>query len=301
MTPNNEIRGGIIAIDKPAGFTSQDAVNKIRRFYNTRQVGHTGTLDPMATGVLLVLVGRAVKASEYLMSGEKTYIAGIKLGITTDTEDTSGNIITRTENIPSSEEFISVLSSFTGDILQVPPMYSALKVGGKKLVDLARKGIEVERQARDIHVSSIELLSGGYDEYQLKICCSKGTYIRTLCKDIGDALSCGAAMSSLRRVSNGFFDIEDAHTIDKIESLSYDERIQLLIPVEKAFEDAPVLTLPPFYERLAQNGAHIYVDKIGAFAKVGEKFRMYGSGGFFALGEAREYQGGIAVKPIKFL
>ncbi|MBQ2686699.1 MAG: tRNA pseudouridine(55) synthase TruB [Clostridia bacterium] len=301
MKPKNSIRGGVIAIDKPQGFTSQDAVNKIRRYFDTKQVGHTGTLDPMATGVLLVLVGRAVKASEFLTATEKTYLAKIKLGITTDTEDTSGNILTRSDNIPTREKILSVLPSFTGDIMQTPPMYSALKVGGKKLVDLARSGIEVDRAAREINVSSLELLDGEGDEYTLKITCSKGTYIRTLCKDIGDALSCGGAMSYLRRVSNGSFDISECYTFEKLEEMTLKERFDALIPVERFFEDSKIVMLPPFYERLAKNGAHIFIDKIGFSSCENETVRMYGEDGFFAIGKTGLYPEGLAVKPIKFL
>jgi tRNA pseudouridine55 synthase len=253
---------GFVFLDKDEDMTSFFAASRLRRIFGTKKVGHTGTLDPMATGVLLVLVGRAVKASEFLTATEKTYLAKIKLGITTDTEDTSGNILTRSDDIPTREKILSVLPSFTGDIMQTPPMYSALKVGGKKLVDLARSGIEVEREAREITVSSLELLDGEGDEYTLKITCSKGTYIRTLCKDIGDALSCGGAMSYLRRVSNGSFDISECYTFEKLEEMTLEERFDALIPVERFFEDSKIVMLPPFYERLAKNGAHIFIDKI---------------------------------------
>ena len=279
---------GILCIDKPSGFTSHDVVNKLRRLYNTKKVGHTGTLDPMATGVLIVLIGRAVKASEYLMSQKKAYVAGLKLGMTSDTEDISGNILTRAETLPSKDEVFAACRNFVGEIMQIPPMYSALKVNGKKLVDLARSGETVEREARPITVHRLdcECVSEADGDYLLSVECSKGTYIRTLCADIGASLNVGGLMSSLERRENCGFSLDESHTLDEIESLSIEERASLLIPIEKAFSDYTRLDLAPFYANLARNGVKLFASKVAPGASVGEKFAFYESGVFFGVAEA---------------
>ena len=294
------MKDGVIIIDKPCGMTSFDAVAKIRRLYGTRQVGHTGTLDPMATGVLVVMVGRAVKASEYLTLHDKSYEAVLKLGITTDTEDTTGNILTSSSEIPSFDRIETVCRSFVGEIIQVPPMYSALKKDGKKLCDLARQGIEIEREGRPITVYSIDVKqTDKKDEVILDVACSKGTYIRTLCADIGKALGCGGAMASLRRTKSGNFSINDAHTLDELEAMSSEEREGLLLETESLFLDCKIIKLPPFFARLAQSGCQIYQKKIGTDEPVGSFIRMYDNEGFFSLGQVREYPEGSAIKPIK--
>lgn len=200
---------GILLIDKPEGMTSFDVVARVRKLYGTRQVGHTGTLDPLATGLLAVLVGRAVKASEFLTEKDKEYCAGLHLGMTTDTEDVSGTVLMRCGDIPPKETVLSAAKSFVGEIMQRPPMYSALKVNGEKLVDLARRGITVEREARPVSIRSLEIDGDGTD-YTMRVVCSKGTYIRTLCADIGKALGCGGVMSSLRRLKTGDFSLAGA-------------------------------------------------------------------------------------------
>lgn len=290
---------GVLLIDKPVGMTSHDVINRVRRLYNTKRVGHTGTLDPMATGLLVVLVGRAAKAAEYLSADSKSYVAGIKLGVTTDTEDTTGNILSESDSIPAESEVRSALESFRGDIKQIPPMYSALKVNGQKLVDLARKNVTVEREARDITVSRLDCVRVSDTEYTLTVDCSKGTYIRTLCADIGAALGCGAAMSSLRRERAGNYTIDGAHTLDELDEMEQSARDGLLIPVETLFEELESVKLPQFYERLARNGAEIYQKKIKTSFEVGTRVRMYGENGFFALGEVMDYPDGSAVKSIK--
>ena len=180
---------GVLLVNKHAGVTSHDIVFKIRRLFGTKRVGHTGTLDPMATGTLVVLIGRAAKAAEYLVSDSKRYKATLKLGITTDTEDTTGEVITKSEDIPSPADVISAAESFLGDYEQIPPMYSALKVGGKKLCDLARQGVTVEREARAVKIHAITCKpTDKSDEFFLDVSCSSGTYIRTLCADIGAKL-----------------------------------------------------------------------------------------------------------------
>ena len=193
---------GVLILDKPEGMTSHDCVARIRRLYNTKKVGHTGTLDPMATGVLPILIGRAAKASEYLTAEEKGYEAIMRLGIVTDTEDTTGQILSRAEVLPTEEEVYLAAASFLGEYDQVPPMYSALKVNGQKLCDLARNGITVERKARTVCIRELTCtrIPGSKTDYRLSVLCSKGTYIRTLCADIGTKLGCGAAMAALRRM-----------------------------------------------------------------------------------------------------
>ena len=296
----NEICG-VVIVDKHEGVTSHDIVFKIRKLFGTKKVGHTGTLDPMATGVLPVLIGRSAKASEYLLAEDKGYEATIQLGITTDTEDTSGTVLTRCDALPTKEQFFEACNHFVGDIMQIPPMYSALKVNGQKLVDLARKGIEIERQARQIHISSIvpSVLDEEKGVYKLSVECSKGTYIRTLCADIGAFLGCGASMSALRRTKSGNFTINYAHTIEDIEKMSYDERVALLMPTESLFKELDLVTLSDFYARLCRSGCEIYQKKIGASFTVGTKIRMCDKNGFFALGEVREYPDGLAIKALK--
>ena len=291
---------GVLVIDKPAGITSHDVVGKVRRLFGTRRVGHTGTLDPMATGVLVVLVGRAAKAAEYLCTDRKGYRALLQLGITTDTEDVTGAVLTKADVIPPAEEVLRVAESFVGEILQVPPMYSALKVGGKKLVDLARKGIKIERAARPVTVYDLTCAPEGESCYALEVTCSAGTYIRTLCADIGKQLGCGGAMAALRRTATGGFTLEDAHSLQELEVATAEQRSQMLIPVESLFATLPSLHLPVFYERLARNGCEIYLQKIGVSHPVGTRLRLCSQEGrFFALGEVCEYEQGLAAKPIK--
>ncbi len=293
----NKTPSGIICINKPSGMTSHDVVNRLRRLYNTKKVGHTGTLDPMATGLLIVLVGNAVKASEYLMSGNKSYVAGLKLGMTSDTEDISGNITLCTDTLPKKEEVMAACEKFVGNIMQVPPMYSAIKIGGKKLVDLARNGETVEREPREVTVYSLdcECVNEENGDYLLCVECSKGTYIRTLCADIGASLSCGGLMSSLERRHNCGFSLSDAHTLEEIEALDLEERGKLLIPVDKAFSDYKKLSLIPFYAGLARNGVRIYTSKVAPEACEGERFLLYESEKFFAVAEVQKNSEGESV------
>lgn len=292
---------GVLIVHKHAGVTSHDVVNRIRRLFGTRRVGHTGTLDPMATGVLVVLVGRAAKASEYLASDSKRYRACLRLGLTTDTEDTTGTVLSTSEKLPTFTELESVLPQFRGKIQQIPPMYSALKVGGKKLVDLARQGQVIERQAREIEIFELNATPTEQDsDYLLDVKCSGGTYIRTLCADIGAALGCGGAMASLERTETGGFSMEQAYPLAQLEEMSEDERLALLIPTESLFAALPSVALPAFYEKLCRSGCEIYLKKIGASLPVGTRVRILdASGAFFALGEVREYENGVAVKAIK--
>ena len=290
---------GVIIINKGEGMTSHDVVNRIRRIYNTKRVGHTGTLDPMATGVLCVLVGRAAKAAEYLGADTKRYFATLRLGLTTDTEDTTGKILTESDDIPSEDAVMNTVSGFVGKIKQIPPMYSALKVDGKKLCDLARRGEVIEREAREIEIFSLDCKKLSATDYTLDIHASSGTYVRTLCADIGAALGCGGAMATLERRVCGDFKIEDSHTLDELAELSYDEAAALLLPVESLFSELDEVKLPDFYAKLASSGCEIYQKKIGTSLPVGARVRMHDRDGFFALGEVREYEAGTAIKAIK--
>ncbi len=291
---------GVILLNKPEGLTSHDCVNRMRRLFNTKKVGHTGTLDPMATGVLPILIGRATKAADLLVSDSKKYRAGLRLGLTTDTEDTTGEVLTRSEAVPNEDTVRSVCAEFVGDVMQIPPMYSALKVGGKKLVDLAREGVTVEREARKITVYSMDVISGDTPcDYILDVHCSKGTYIRTLCADIGTRLGCGGVMSSLTRTASGSFELSKCITLDELDRMTYEERCSLLRPIESLFYDLPEVCPSAFFEKLSRDGNEIYQKKLNISHPVGTRVRLNGANGFYALGEVREYQGGSAIKVIK--
>ena len=292
---------GILLVDKPEGITSHDVVFRVRRLFGTKKVGHTGTLDPMATGVLVVLLGRAAKACEYVSHDEKEYEATLRLGFTTDTEDVTGTVLSQSDVLPTPDGVEAVLPSFRGGILQVPPMYSALKVNGRKLCDLARAGETVEREARPVTVKSLTCeATDSPRDYRMRVRVSGGTYIRTLCADIGAALGCGGVMASLRRTEAGGFAISDAVTLEALEGMKLDERMVLLRPVEELFSDLPPLHLPDFYRTLCRNGCEIYLKKLGVSLPVGCRVRLCNAAGeFFALGEVGEYEDGTAVKAIK--
>lgn len=294
---------GVLIVKKHAGVTSHDIVGMIRRLYGTRKVGHAGTLDPMATGVLVVLIGRAAKAAEYLQKDRKIYRAVLRLGIETDTEDITGKPFSSVspESIPDADTVSEVCRRFVGETEQIPPMYSALKVGGRKLVDLAREGKTVERAARRITVYSLDVspLALPFD-YTLTIECSGGTYIRTLCADIGRMLGCGGVMAELERICACGYNIDMAHTIDDISAMDEEERLSLLLPVESLFDDLPAVCLPPFYERLCRAGCVIYQKKLGTSFNAGVRVRICNKEGhFFALGEVGEHEEGSAIKAVK--
>ena len=243
---------GIVIVDKPQGWTSQDVTARLRRVFNTRRIGHGGTLDPMATGVLPVFVGRATRGVEFFEHAEKTYEATLRLGLTTDTEDTSGTVLTEQEVNISEADFLGVLPQFRGKIQQIPPMYSALKINGQKLVDLARKGKEVERQPREIEIFQLDCLEFSGTEAKLRVRCSKGTYIRTLCKDIGQALGCGGCMAALRRVQAGEYTIEEAVPLQELLETENSEKY--LRPVDSMFRNYPAVTLTEKQELRCRNG-----------------------------------------------
>ena len=243
---------GIVVIDKPAGWTSQDVTARLRRVFNTRRIGHGGTLDPMATGVLPVFVGRATRGVEFFEHAEKTYEAVLRLGITTDTEDITGSVLERREVNITRETLESALEAFRGEIFQVPPMYSALKVNGQKLCDLARKGKEVERTPRPITIHALTLLEFTGETARLRVRCSKGTYIRTLCKDIGAALGCGGCMEALRRTGAGEYTIDEAVPLDRL--LEAENPGEFLRDVDTMFRGFPAVTLTPNQEKRCRNG-----------------------------------------------
>ena len=244
---------GILIIDKPAGWTSMDVCAKLRGIFHEKRVGHGGTLDPMATGVLPVFIGRATRAVEFAEKSDKEYVAGLKLGVVTNTQDTSGEVLEERPVSVTRGDLEPVLEQFRGDILQVPPMYSAIKINGKKLYELARKGREVERPARPVTIKSLELLDEQGDGlYILRILCSKGTYVRTLCHDIGQALGCGGCMSSLRRSMAAGFALRDAHTLDEVQNAP--DPTTLLLPVDTLFADRTELVLSPAAEKKIRNG-----------------------------------------------
>ena len=243
---------GIVIVDKPQGWTSQDVTARLRRVYSTRRIGHGGTLDPMATGVLPVFVGRATRAVEFFEHAEKIYETVLLLGRTTDTQDVTGTVLAEKEVRLSPADIEAVLPNFRGEILQVPPMYSALKVNGKKLYELARKGQEVERQPRPITI--FELTNLGFDgaRLRLRVKCSKGTYIRTLCQDIGEALGCGGCMEQLRRVQAGEYKIEDSVPLEALLETETPE--QYLRTMDTMFAHYPAVTLTPNQEKRCRNG-----------------------------------------------
>ncbi len=301
MTNQNSEPSGVLILNKPKGPTSHDMVYRVRRLYSTKKVGHTGTLDPMAEGVLVMLIGRAAKAAEYLVSDTKKYIATLRLGYETDTQDITGNVTNRFGGqLPSEEEVKKAVSAFLGKSLQVPPMYSALKVGGKKLVDLARAGEVVERQPRPIEIFDIECNKINETDYSLAVHCSSGTYIRTLCEDIGKELGCFGTMATLCRSETGGFSLDESYTEEQLCEMTTEQRLCCLIPTESLFKSLGRVNLPPFYEKLCRSGCEIYLAKIKADFDVGERVRLCDKdGAFFALGEVSEYDKGKAVKSIK--
>ncbi len=249
---------GIVIVDKPQDWTSQDVVSKLRGVLHTKRIGHGGTLDPMATGVLPVFVGRATRGVEFFEHAVKTYEATLRLGLTTDTEDTTGSVLEQKEVSVTREQFEAALEQFRGEIQQIPPMYSALKINGQKLCDLARKGKEVERKPRAITIFELSCLSFDGDTARLRVTCSKGTYIRTLCKDIGVALGCGGCMSALRRVGAGVYTIDEAIPLQTLVESQDPERF--LRPVDSMFTQHPAVTLTDKQALRCRNGNSFSID-----------------------------------------
>ena len=249
---------GIVIIDKPEGWTSQDVVSKLRGVLHTKRIGHGGTLDPMATGVLPVFVGRATRGVEFFEHAEKTYEAVLQLGLTTDTEDISGEVLEKSTVSITKEQFLAVLEDFRGEIQQIPPMYSAIKINGQKLCDLARKGREVERKPRTVTIKALECTEFTGDTARLTVTCSKGTYIRTLCKDIGEKLGCGGCMAALRRVGAGAYTIDEAIPLAQLVESENPECY--LRPVDTMFTAYPAVTLTEKQALRCRNGNSFSID-----------------------------------------
>lgn len=243
---------GIVIVDKPEGWTSQDVVSKLRGVLRTKRIGHGGTLDPMATGVLPVFVGRATRGVEFFEHAEKTYEAVLQLGVTTDTEDITGTVLEEKPVNITEDRIEAVLENFRGEISQIPPMYSAIKVNGQKLYDLARKGKEVERKPRQITIFQLDCLAFSGKTVTLRVRCSKGTYIRTLCKDIGEALGCGGCMAALRRTAAGSYAIEQAVPLKTL--IESDDPGSFLLPVDSMFTQYPAVTLTQKQALRCRNG-----------------------------------------------
>ena len=275
---------GIILIDKPQGWTSHDVVGKLRGILHERRIGHSGTLDPLATGLLVVFIGRATRAVEFAEADRKEYIAGLRLGMSTDTQDITGRIISKETDIPDEPEVRIAIERFRGELEQIPPMYSAVKIGGKKLYELARKGESIERKPRHITIFGLEITGRSDNDYILDVVCSKGTYIRTLCHDIGTALGCGGCMSSLRRTKSGVFSVDNAYTIAEIQKAAdRGEEEKLLLPIDTLFAGYPKLSVDADSEKKLKNGCII-----NTYSPDG-RFRVYSEDGeFLLLGDVKD-------------
>ncbi len=270
---------GILCVNKPQGFTSFDVVAKLRGILGMKRLGHAGTLDPMATGVLPVFVGNSTKACDIMPDNSKSYRAGFRFGQTTDTQDITGKVLTSSDKPVSYDDICAVLPDFIGKIMQVPPMYSAVQVNGKRLYDLARQGIEVEREAREIEVSSIKLVE--YDENTregtLEIDCGKGTYIRTVINDIGEKLVCGGIMTSLVRTSASGFTLDNCYTFEQIQQARDENRLEsLILPVERVFSSLPSLRLGEVQTRMYRNGVKLDLSRVHNIKENCELYRLYG-------------------------
>ena len=267
---------GILIVDKPAGWTSQDVAAKLRGVFHEKRVGHGGTLDPMATGVLPIFIGRATRAVPFFEHADKVYEAGLRLGLVTDTQDVTGRTLEERAVDITQAQLEAALDNFRGEIAQIPPMYSAIKVNGQKLYALARQGKAVERAPRPVTIFALDLLGGAGADWRLRVHCSKGTYVRTLCHDIGAALGCGGCLSALRRTRAGAYDVTRSHTMAEI--LAAENPEALLLPTDSLFSDRPALKVAENAERKLRNGAPLHTPKL----KDGE-YRVYSGTGEFLL------------------
>lgn len=274
---------GIVIVDKPAGWTSQDVTARLRRVFGTRRIGHGGTLDPMATGVLPVFVGRATRGVEFFEHADKTYEAVLRLGTVTDTQDSTGTVLEKRPVTVTEAEFRDILPKFTGEIAQIPPMYSAIKVDGKKLYELARAGKEIERKPREITIFSLDLMEFTGETAKIRVHCSKGTYIRTLCHDIGAALGCGGCMEALRRTAAGEYTLADSVELDTLLSAEHPE--DYLRDVDTLFRQYPAVTLTEKQTLRCRNGNSFSI------ALPEGRYRAYDSQGTFLM--LAKVQGGI--------
>lgn len=285
---NAVLYDGILCINKPEGFTSFDVVAKIRGILGQRRVGHAGTLDPMATGVLPVFLGRATRICDVAPQREKSYRAGLKLGLTTDTQDSTGVVLAETQSNVTRQQLEQTLNSLVGESMQLPPMYSAIKIGGQKLYHLARQGIEVERPRRPITIYDIQLLE--FDQAAqtalIDVTCSEGTYVRTICHDAGQLLGVGAVMTSLCRTRALGFGLEECVTLQQLQAAAdRGDQAKLILPTEQALLDYPLLVLDEVQTRLFSNGARLDLDRMPRCPKA-QVLRVRGQDGCF-LGLAR--------------
>ena len=289
---------GILLIDKPADFTSFDVVAKLRGIARTRRIGHGGTLDPMATGVLPVFFGNATRCCALMPEKRKRYRARFKLGVSTDTQDVTGRIVSLSPVSALPEEVFAVAESFIGKSGQLPPMYSAVKVGGKKLYDLARKNIEVERRERPIEIFSLGISRFAGDEYEIDVECSQGTYIRALCSDIGDKLGCGAAVTYLRRTESSGFREEECVTLARARELADEGRLaDALLPTDRIFASYPEYRLNEYDARLHLNGVRIWTSRLTGLPDADGYIRVYDEqDNFLSLSYIDRAEGQLAVK-----
>lgn len=290
---------GFIVLDKPEGITSFKANAIVRSTLRVKKTGHTGTLDPMATGVLPVAIGSSARFIDLLPNHEKSYIASFRLGETTDTLDITGTTLTTSDNIPGFDETVGIFADFTGEITQLPPMYSAIKKDGVRLYELARQGIEIEREARSVTIKKLELVSFSSDEYTISVDCSQGTYIRSLISDIGDKLGCGAVMTRLRRTFSNGFSIEDAHTPEQLKAAAADGMLSsLIIPTDRVLSDYPAVTVSEAQAKRFKNGGELDTDRLKVALTHGY-YRVYApSGTFLGLGELRQDETFLRIKRI---
>lgn len=290
---------GIINVYKEKGFTSHDVVAKLRGIVKQKKIGHTGTLDPDATGVLPVCLGNATKLCDMLTDKSKEYVTTMRLGFCTDTQDISGKVQDKSEITVSEDAVRKTVMSFVGKYDQIPPMYSALKVNGKKLYELAREGIEVERKARTIEIISIDILDIKLPDITMRVHCSKGTYIRTLCHDIGLKLGCFGTMVTLERTKVAGFLLKNAHTLSEIENYVKENKLdEILTKTEDMFEITSVRVAPP-YEKLLFNGNPIYLNQIVEKIRIGDKeqVKVYAEDRFCAVYQCAEAKN--MLKPVK--
>ncbi|MBC8060969.1 MAG: tRNA pseudouridine(55) synthase TruB [Clostridiaceae bacterium] len=287
---------GVINVYKPEGITSFDVVWKIRKLAHTKKVGHTGTLDPAAAGVLPICIGKGTKIVDYIMNGSKEYKTLLRLGVITDTYDREGKIISESDVNLTEEEVTQVIKGFIGEIAQIPPMYSALKVNGVRLYELARKGIEIERKERKITIFDIEILEIKLPYVSFIVKCSKGTYIRSLCYDIGEQLKCGGAMWALERIKTSIFEVENSIPLD---ALTEDNIVNNIISIEDALGDYPILILDGTLKKQLLNGVSIYDKEVTDQLKEDQVYRVFFKDNeFFGLGSL--YKSGFKMKKLLF-
>lgn len=278
---------GVININKPLGITSHDVVYRLRKLLSIKKIGHTGTLDPDASGVLPMCIGRATKVADMLTAQDKQYVAEVTLGSATDTLDKTGTVTETAEVNVTKADILKAVAEFVGDIEQIPPMYSAIKVDGKKLYELAREGVEIERKPRQVRINAIDVLDIDLNagRFSMKVDCSKGTYIRTLCDDIGRRLGCFAHMSALERTKSGRFDISESYTLEQIEEMFGNGDLSFFTPVDAVFEEYPKLTLSSRKAKKMCNGTRVSVQGI----EEGVTYRVYDeSGNFLTISEAED-------------